>query len=410
LREEEGICKTIRQREYEAVEDPPFGYQAQVDIGRVWLKDEIGKRVLLYFFAIVLSNSRCKFVRWQIKPFTADSFIEAHELAFEFYGGHPKEIVYDQDRVMVVSENNGDIIHTERFQSYLSVRRFKVYLCRGNDPETKGRIEAVIKYIKNNFARGRIFIDEDSINDDCLKWLERRGNGRRHEMTQKIPAEVFALEREHLIPVNSKYESTAPINSLTYQVRKDNTVLFRSNRYCVPKGTYRPGLQVHLTIANTSLIITDAESGIIYARHTLSLGKGELIKLRYKRELNKSLTELTMLVESYFEESDSFGLFLHRIKADKPRYVRDQLGVIRHVCEHPHLSVYKLMALEYCIQNNLYSASDLRAAAEYFYELRKEPKQVALKPVFSRAYPFANPKVRDINEYKQAMEGKRWEV
>lgn len=52
--------------------------------------------------------------------------------------GRPKEIVYDQDRVMVVSENAGDIILTEAFEQYQSYARFSVHLCRGFDPESKG--------------------------------------------------------------------------------------------------------------------------------------------------------------------------------------------------------------------------------------------------------------------------------
>ena len=35
--------------------------------------------------------------------------------AFTFYGGRPLELVYDQDRILTVSENHGDIIYTEGF-------------------------------------------------------------------------------------------------------------------------------------------------------------------------------------------------------------------------------------------------------------------------------------------------------
>jgi len=55
------------------------------------------------------------------KPFTTDSFIKAHYKAFAFFGGRTKEIVYKQDKVLTVSENYGDIIYTEQFQSYISV-------------------------------------------------------------------------------------------------------------------------------------------------------------------------------------------------------------------------------------------------------------------------------------------------
>ncbi len=52
---------------------------------------------------------------------------------------------------MVVSENGGDIIYTETFENYKNYAGFCIHLCRGRDPESKGKIEAVVKYIKNNF-------------------------------------------------------------------------------------------------------------------------------------------------------------------------------------------------------------------------------------------------------------------
>lgn len=53
-----------------------------------------------------------------MEPFTAKTFCEAHDRAFRYFGGRPAEIVYDQDRVAVVSENGGDIIFTETFENY----------------------------------------------------------------------------------------------------------------------------------------------------------------------------------------------------------------------------------------------------------------------------------------------------
>jgi len=106
---------------------------------------------------MVMSSSRYKYVVFSLEPFSAKSFVSAHDKSFRYFGGRPVEIVYDQDRVMVVSENGGDIIYTQDFENYRNYAGFSVHLCRGSDPESKGKIEAVIKYIKNNFLSCRIF-------------------------------------------------------------------------------------------------------------------------------------------------------------------------------------------------------------------------------------------------------------
>ncbi len=36
--------------------------------------------------------------------------IEAHEQVFQYMGGMPEEIVYDQDGLMLFSENHGDLM------------------------------------------------------------------------------------------------------------------------------------------------------------------------------------------------------------------------------------------------------------------------------------------------------------
>ena len=176
LREELGIPKPINIRQYCEVEEQPLGFQAQVDMGQKMMTDMYGKRVKVYIFAMVMSASRMKFVCFQDHPFNAQTFVEAHDLAFRYFGGRPVEIVYDQDRVMSVSENAGDILYTEGFETYRQYAGFSVRLCRGNDPQSKGKIERVIGYIKNHFLSCRNYQGISQLNSDGLSWLDRTAN------------------------------------------------------------------------------------------------------------------------------------------------------------------------------------------------------------------------------------------
>ncbi|WP_137671251.1 hypothetical protein [Paenibacillus naphthalenovorans] len=57
-----------------------------------------------------------------------------------------------------------------------------------------------MKYVKQNFARHRMFVSVDKLNEECLSWLDRTGNTLVHHTTKKIPAEVFAIEKQHPSP------------------------------------------------------------------------------------------------------------------------------------------------------------------------------------------------------------------
>ena len=409
IRKEYDIPKLDNTREYEAVEDLPMGKQAQVDMGEISLETPSGRHKKVYGFGMVMSHSRYKFILWQTRPWTTPDFVQAHIKAFAFFGGRPEEIVYDQDKVLAVSENKGDIIYTEGFQNYLDATGFRIYLCHGSDPESKGRIEAVIKYAKYGFAKHRILDDIDDFNRDCIAWLERTGNAEEHGTTKKIPAEVFAIEKEHLIPV-SEYSFAKPADdSITYQVRKDNVVLYKSNRYRVPKGTYRKDKRVcvFMVVEDGMVSIVDAETGILYAKHTLCTGKGELIgkSSRSYRDKSKTILELEAIVKSLLGECEGkTDPYLAHIHREKQRYYRDQLGVIRNLFDEWDAGLIQ-KALVYCSDQELYSAGELSSATVYMSLLEEEKQNKDGERVrLPEKYRGGSPQIRDLRVYEEAME------
>ena len=72
------------------------------------LRTSNGKMRTVYFMAMLLCNSRHKFIYFQDKPFTSESAVTAHEKSFEYFKGIPKNIIYDQDAVFLYDENIGD--------------------------------------------------------------------------------------------------------------------------------------------------------------------------------------------------------------------------------------------------------------------------------------------------------------
>jgi transposase len=245
LREVLGIPTELQIRQYTEVAELPMGKQAQVDMGQKVMKDMYGKSVRIYVFMMVMSHSRKKYVCFQDHPYTAQDFVEAHDMAFRYFGGRPEEIVYDQDRVMSVSENAGDLLFTEVFENYRNYAGFSIFLCHGNDPQSKGKIESVVKYVKGNFLACRIYNGISTLNSDGLAWLERTANAKIHDTTKMIPNVVFAEEIKHL---KTAPTLSAPPKPKSAIVRKTNVVHYLQNRYEVPKGTYLPGREATMTI------------------------------------------------------------------------------------------------------------------------------------------------------------------
>ena len=147
LKNKGSLCLDTKERYYQQVEQLPFGKQAQLDFGE--LRQRNGMK--LYIFAVVLSASRFKYAAFQERPFRTIDVINLLCECFCYFGGVPQELVIDQDKLMVVSENHGDIIFTHDFQRFIEEKNQKMYVCRKADPESKGKIENHVKYIKRNF-------------------------------------------------------------------------------------------------------------------------------------------------------------------------------------------------------------------------------------------------------------------
>ncbi|MBP2898910.1 IS21 family transposase [Escherichia coli] len=413
LRMEYGIPKEKRMRQYEAVEELPMGRQMQVDFGETKLRHPEGHLVKLWFITFVLSHSRYKYALWQDKPFTTVDVVTAHELAFAFYGGIPEEIVYDQDHLLLTSENHGDLILTHEFAKYVEKRAFRIHMCRKGDPESKGKIENVVKFIKRNFARHRSFTNIDKLNEQCLAWLNRTGNANMHHTTKKIPAEVYALEKAHLRPVHEKIEKTSN-SSITRTVRKDNTIWYESNRYSVPIGTY-DGTDKEVAVRVTEdhrLIIYEKDTGQILAEHTLCLhSKGELIRNRHHgRDRTKGVPAYIKHVSSLFKDIHAAHSYLEEIYKLKPRYMRDQLQAIEKSVSEANESAVS-QALAYCVKHRLHRAADFADAVSHYME--KEPEQpltsvqsdLQMLVQVDDAKLKAKPQIREFQTYRRILGG-----
>lgn len=383
LREQYGITrKTEPRREYEAVEELPKGHQLQLDFGEKTVRDAYSSRYIkLYFAVFTLSYSRYKWGVFQDKPFMSTDLVRALYGCFAYFGGMPRQLVYDQDSIIVVSENGGDIIHTQAFSAFLAESKLDVRVCRKSDPETKGLIEASVKYIKRNFMENRLYMGLDQWNQSFEEWLVRTAK-RQHGTTKRKPVGMFAEEQEYLLPLYG----VAPAEiaeEMDRLVRPDNTVWYRSNRYSVPYGTYAKEKQVFLAVEGSKLHIMN-RIGELIATQDISAEKGKLIRLdshrRNKDEKSKALRDKTVALLG-----EEFRQYLETLCERKPRYVKDQLALVLHTCE-AYGRENVLAAMRYCQELELYSANDLRDAVEMFNGQAPETPQPSRLPVADARY------------------------
>lgn len=389
---------SANERMYECLPETPSGKYAQVDFGQTKLRRSDGTRVKVYFMVMLLCCSRYKFVWFSDKSFTSETASLAHEKSFEYIHGVPHFIIYDQDAVFLYDEHLGDYRMTTVFESYVKSRPFEVIFCRPADPESKGKVENAVKYVKQNFLLNRQFSTIENLNAEAEAWLRRTGNAMVHGTTRTIPYEEWCNECKDLLPYVPML--ARPANN-EYTVIKDNTIKFHGNIYSLPLGTYKgDGTKVYTAVDGANLIIRDT-SGTEIARHIIPAGSGIKVQNKsHRADRSVKVDGYCRNVVELFTDKDAIAMFIEKLKERYPRYMRDQLMLI-HSCYTDYGQQACDAALARCLKDRLYSANFFRETAAGLAGTQNV-RPVTVKPLGdgqARMMANINPGTSDISTY-----------
>jgi hypothetical protein len=157
-----------------------------------------------------LSFSRLMYVGLSWKPLDTRQFIQLHDEAFRYFGGVPEECVYDQTKLVVLDEQYRELNLNPLFARYATTIGLHIHACEGYDPESKGKVEAGVKYVKQDALYGEEFDSRDAVPSMFR-------NGCSRSPTADVMA-VPAKRRDSVLRCKSKPASN-PICDPTASIR-----------------------------------------------------------------------------------------------------------------------------------------------------------------------------------------------
>lgn len=251
---------------------PLPGEQAQVDWAMFGKMDVEGGQRPLVAFVMVLSHSRMMFLRFGLSE-KMGTFLEGHAAAFEFFGGTPRVLLYDNLKNAVTERIGQAIRFNETLLGFASHHRYEPRPCapyRGNE---KGRVERAIRYIRDNFFPARNWKNLEDLNAQALEWCRGVAAERRcPEDRLRTVREVFEEERNRLQHLP---ENPFPVeDQVAVEVGKTPYVRFDGNDYSVPHNRVRRSLLVRAT--STRVRILEATEEV--ARHERSWARGKQVE------------------------------------------------------------------------------------------------------------------------------------
>jgi transposase len=320
-------------RYYEPVLDLVPGVQCQVDPGELRGVEIGGESRTVYFVVFVLSYSRLMHVAVAFHPIDTETFIGMHDEALRAFGGVPEECVYDQTKMVVIAEQFRELTVNQRFHQYATAAGFRIHACRGYDPESKGKVEAGVKYVKRDGLYGERFADEAAVRAHVQQWLDEVANVRCHGTTQRQPQGLFEAEerahlRAYLTPEGPGQPAPAAV---TRKVDKTGLIAWSANKYSVPMA-YQRG-QVGVRERDGQLQIADLETAEVVATHPLATGKGQTVRnTHHYRDRARQVADLEAAVAERIG-ADLGERLCARLRASDPRIYREQIAAVSRMLE-----------------------------------------------------------------------------
>jgi transposase len=203
--------------------------EAQVDFGEVLVAQASGAEVTMHELVLSFPWSNAGFA--QVCRFeTKECLSEALQCIFEFIGGVPLRILFDNMSSAVVHiEEHGKRKLTEMFMRFTMHHRFKAVFCNPDSPQEKGNVENKVGYLRRNYLLPPPMItDLDAFNvkllEECMADLERE-----HYVKRELISDLFAAEREALIPLPRERFRVFTLEKV--KADKYSFIHFENNRY-----------------------------------------------------------------------------------------------------------------------------------------------------------------------------------
>ncbi len=354
------LVAAAQQRYYEPVIDEVPGVQCQVDGGELRDVEIGGLRKTIYFLVFVLSYSRLMYVSLSGKPIDTDRFIQMHDEAFRYFDGMPEECVYDQSKLVVIEEMFREVTFNERFHRYASQIGLESRVCEGYDPESKGKIEAGVKFVKGDCLYGDRFDNWSALVRHVQAWLDDVANIRIHGTTKEVPRVVYDRREKNMM--KPYVAANMPAEQSKRKADKTGLISFKANKYSVPLRYQRSTVLVE--VAGEQLLILDALEHTEIARHTIVLGTGHIVKnTDHYRDVSARIADYEATIRELC--GDSAGRQLCQLmKQTSPKIYKDQLaGVIQIIGQLDHVDARLIARV---IERPRLTATQLKAYVEAF--------------------------------------------
>lgn len=238
----------------------------------------------LHVFCAVLAWSRFRFVRFAPDE-KATTTLGLLAECFEVLGGVPKVVLADRMGCLKGGVVANVVVPTPDYVRFATHYRFRPDFCEAADPESKGMVENLVGYAKNDLMvplqmTQHPVSDMTGANTAAADWCDEV-NAAVHSEICAVPVQRLERERELLAALPSLRPEFGP-KPTTRKVDKLSCIRFASARYSVPNALI--GQTVTVLVDAAQLRVVEPVTGQVLAEHDLvAPGETSIVDAHYDR-------------------------------------------------------------------------------------------------------------------------------
>lgn len=217
-----------RGRRYSSVP----GESYQMDWGFVEVETQAGVTYRVACFAMICHCCGKRYIEFFPNAKQENLFIGMIH-AF-LYMGIPQHVLTDNMKSVVLRrDNEGHPIWQPDYELFMGNIGFETRLCKPRHPFTKGSVERLVRFVKDNFLPGRIFNELTDLNYEAINWCNSQ-NSVYHRAVDCIPDDKHS---QMCMMTASSLEETIELSYYLCPERKisfDGFVNYEGRRFGVP--------------------------------------------------------------------------------------------------------------------------------------------------------------------------------
>lgn len=352
-----------RHRQAEVRFETQPGHQAQVDWSAFGVMVVDGVHKALSCFSMILGFSRYQYIEFTLSRNLA-SFLSCHMHAFEYFGGVPAELLYDNLKTAILSHVDGTVEWQSNFTDFAAYYGFTPRACRPYRAKTKGKVERPFPYIRSNFFIGRSFKDLEDVNRQAKAWLTNTAHVRIHGTTHQRPLDRYQAERGQLRAMPQQAYRT--VETTFRSSTRDCVISYGGNFYSVPAAhAARRHLRVEVSPAELAIYHNTEKIAV----HRLCQGRHHrIIDPKHLEGLvpHTTLTPLQMKLRELRSLGSAAAVFVDGLVKTQTRLLPWHVGKLRET----FFKVGPEMFLDALAQANRFQAFDARTVRNLCHKIR----------------------------------------